>query len=365
LFTFDPDYTQNGVYPVRFIVSDGVLSDTELVDVTVNHVNIQPVLDPIGSQSVDEGSHLEFVVTSSDFDNDVLTLIAEDVPVNAVFADSGNGHGLFTFDPDLTQSGVYPVRFIVSDGVLSDTELVDIAVGQTNVAPHFSPIAPQAVDEGSHLEFSVNAADFDGDILTLFAENEPTNAVFTDNGNGNGLFTFDPDYTQNGVYPVRFIVSDGVLADTELVDITVNNVNISPLLDPISNQFIDEGSHLEFVITSSDFDGDLLTLIAEDIPVNAVFSDSGNGHGLFVFDPDYTQNGVYPVRFIVSDGVLSDTELVDITVNHVNISPVLNPIGDQSVDEGSHLEFVVTSSDFDNDVLTLIGQRQRPWFVHI
>jgi len=156
---------------------------TGLVDITVNHVNIPPVLDPIGSQSVDEGSHLEFVVTSSDFNLDLLILTAEDMPVNAAFTDSGNGHGLFAFDPDLTQSGVYPVRFIVSDGVLSDTELVDITVGQTNVAPRFSPIAPQAVDEGAHLEFSVNAADFDGDILTLFAEDAPTNAVFTDNGN--------------------------------------------------------------------------------------------------------------------------------------------------------------------------------------
>jgi len=191
-----------------------------------------------------------------------------------------------------------------------------------------------SVDEGSHLEFTVRAVDFDGDILTLMAEDIPTNAVFTDSGNGHGLFVFDPDYTQSGVYPVRFIVSDGVLSDTELVDITVNHVNISPVLAPIGNQVIDEGSHLEFVVTSSDFDGDLLTLIAEDIPTNAVFSDSGNGHGLFIFDPDYTQSGVYPVRFIVSDGVLTDTELVNITVNHINISPVFDPIGSRSVDEG-------------------------------
>jgi len=229
-------------------------------------------------------------VTSSDFDADVLTLVAEDIPTNTVFSDSGNGHGLFIFDPDYTQSGVYPVRFIVSDGALADTELVDITVNHVNLPPSLAPISDRFIDEGSHLEFSVNAADFDGDLLTLIAEDIPTNAVFTDSGNGHGLFAFDPDYTQSGVYPVRFIVSDGVLADTELVDITVNHVNISPVLDPIGNQSVDEGSHLEFVVTSSDFDNDILTLIAEDIPTNAVFTDSGNGHGLFAFDPDYTQS---------------------------------------------------------------------------
>ena len=75
------------------------------------------------------------MITSTDFDLDALTLTAEDMPVNAAFYDSGNGHGLFTFDPDFTQSGVYPVRFIVSDGALADTEVVNISVSQENLAP--------------------------------------------------------------------------------------------------------------------------------------------------------------------------------------------------------------------------------------
>jgi len=74
-----------------------------------------------------------------------------------------------------------------------------------------------------------------------------------------------------------------------------------PVLDPIGAQFVDEGSHLEFVVTASDTDGDDLFLSVGYIPLNAAFTDSGNGHGLFAFDPDYTQSGVYPVRFIVSD----------------------------------------------------------------
>ncbi|MCD6162686.1 MAG: hypothetical protein J7K40_09780, partial [candidate division Zixibacteria bacterium] len=95
----------------------------------------------------------------------------------------------------------------------------------------------------------------------------------------------------------------------------------APILDAIGAQNVDEGNHLEFVVTSSDVDLDPLTLTAENMPTNAAFYDSSNGHGLFEFDPDYTQSGVYQVRFIVSDGALADTELVDITVNHVNIAP--------------------------------------------
>jgi len=347
LFDFTPDYSQSGAYPVRFIAGDGSLADTLIVNITVNNINLAPVLDPIGAQVMDEGDHLEFVVTAADFDLNVLTLIAEDLPANTVFADSGNGHGLFTFDPDYSQSGNYPVRFIVSDGVLADTELVNITINNINLAPVLEPVGDRFVNEAEHLEFIVVASDFDLDGLTLTAEDLPLNAAFSDSGNGHGLFIFDPDLTQSGIYPVRFIVSDGVLADTESIDITVSHVNLAPVLDPIGSQTVDEGSHLELMITSSDFDIDVLTLTALNIPTNAVFTDSGNGHGLFVLDPDYTQGGVVQVRFIVSDGVLADSELIDITINNVNLPPVISPITNKTVAEDSFLNFVVISSDPD------------------
>ena len=41
-------------------------------------------------------------------------------------------------------------------------------------------------------------------------------------------FNFSPNFTQAGVINVTFIASDGVLADSEVVAITVNNVNRAP-----------------------------------------------------------------------------------------------------------------------------------------
>jgi len=76
------------------------------------------------------------------------------------------------------------------------------------------------VTEGDPLEFTIGAFDSNFTSVTLSTAGLP-NAVFVDSGNGVGVFTFTPDLTQEGVYNLAFIASDGVLADTGVVAITV------------------------------------------------------------------------------------------------------------------------------------------------
>jgi len=358
-FTFNPDFTQAGGYSVSFIASDGDLADTEIVSITVNDINQAPILAGIGSRLVDEGQNLNFGVSASDADGVIPTLTAEDVPTNATFSDNADGTGTFNFNPTYTQAGVYNVRFIASDGDLADTEVVQITVNDAgNQAPVLAAIGPQSVTENQHLNFGISATDPDNDIPALTAEDVPANATFTDNGDGTGTFDFDPDFTQANVYNVRFIASDGALADTEIVAITVNDAgNQAPVLAAIGAQSVTEGLNLNFGVSATDPDADIPTLTAEDVPANAVFTDNGDGTGTFDFNPDYTQTSVYTVRFIASDGALADTEIVAITVNDAgNQAPVLAAIGVQSVTEGLNLNFGVSATDPDTDIPALTAE---------
>ena len=102
-----------------------------------------------------------------------------------------------------------------------------------NDAPVWDSIGAKTIDEGQTLEFRVSASDPDGDSLILTAD-LPPNASFLDSGNGAGSFTFNPTFTQSGLYNVTFIASDGSLADSESVSITVNESgNQAPVLDSI------------------------------------------------------------------------------------------------------------------------------------
>ncbi len=123
-------------------VSDGYNSDTLEVLIDVIPVNDPPVIIPIDPQVVYEGNHLEFVMYSSDVDNMTLYLSVENPPENSDFIDSGNGNGLFTFDPDIDQAGVYNILFIVNDGELADSETVEITVYDSD------PVIQQVIIDG-------------------------------------------------------------------------------------------------------------------------------------------------------------------------------------------------------------------------
>jgi hypothetical protein len=354
VFNWTPDSTQEGIYNVRFIVTDTALAaDSELVTITVTRTNIAPVLAFIGPKSVAEGVNLNFGVSATDFDLNPITLTTSTRPTGATFVDNGNGTGTFNWTPDSTQSGVYSVTFRASDGAGGiDSEVVSISVGQTNTPPVLAAIGAKNVAEKSLLSFGVSATDFDGDSLTLTTSTLPSGASFIDNGNGTGSFSWTPDSTQQGTYNVTFRVTDlPGLRDSEIVVITVTRTNIAPILAVIGPKTVAEKSNLNFTVTATDFDGDPITRSATGVPAGATFTP---GTGVFNWTPDSTQEGLYSVTFKATDSAGAvDSEVVSITVTRTNIAPILAAIGPKSVAEKQLLTFPIAASDFDLDSIIL------------
>lgn len=311
--TFTPGYTQAGAYDVTIFVSDGSMIDSEIVAITVTAANGAPLLTAVDSLLMAEGDTLTVAIGAIDPDGDPVTLTAENLPSNTAFVDYGDGSGSFTFYPDFTQAGEYAVTFIASDGLLADSEVVVLTVIAVNQLPVLAAIGPQTVAEGDTLNLVVSADDPDGTIPMLTASTLPPHAAFLDNGDGTGTFAFTPDFDQAGVVYITFYASDGWAIDSEQVMITVTGVNRPPVLAAIGSQSVVEGDTLIFDITATDPDADSLALSAENLPANASFTDHGDGTGRLMFTPAIAQIGVFTVSFMASDGILVDSEAVDIT----------------------------------------------------
>jgi hypothetical protein len=85
-----------------------------------------------------------------------------------------------------------------------------------------------------------------------------------------------------------------------------------PVLNPIGNKSIGEGQPLTFTISATDLDSLTLTYSASNLPPGASFDTVTH---TFSWTPNTGQAGTYAnVQFVVSDGSLTDTENITITV---------------------------------------------------
>ena len=144
-------------------------------------------------------------------------------------------------------TGAYNLTIAATDSDVEpnvDTIGVAIYVLGKNYPPELTVPESQSVQPDEHLDFSVSATDSNEVIPSLSAENIPEHAWFIDHCTGAGTFNFDPDSSQIGIYNVTFIASDGVLADTGVVKITVGNPYICGDADASGTVDVDDVVYL-------------------------------------------------------------------------------------------------------------------------
>jgi len=150
---------------------------------------------------------------------------------------------------------------------------------------------------------------------------------------------------------VDFGVYDGKGGiDNETIKITVNDVNRVPELEHIGDKELNESETLTVDVDATDPDNDVLTYSCNRTDLFTDFNpDTGAGHWI----TDYNDAGTYYVDFGVNDGKGGiDNATVKITVHNNNRPPVLESIGDKTVNESELLEFTINATDPDGDTLT-------------
>ena len=120
---------------------------------------------------------------------------------------------------------------------------------------------------------------------------------------------------------------------------------------------VNELTTLNFTATASDFDlpADTLTFSLDAASIAAGMTITAGGD--FSWTPIEAQGGTAPsVTITVTDsgtGNLIDSETFTITVNDLNTAPVLDSIGDQTINELATLNLTATATDSDLPADTL------------
>lgn len=133
----------------------------------------------------------------------------------------------------------------------------------------------------------------------------------------------------NGPYMLHVAMYDGVYTENVLCRTKAYNytefeaLQMPPILEPIGNKSVRENETLQFIVSANDANGDVITYSVENLPEGASFDSES---GMFIWTPDYTQAGVYEMTFIASDGILTDSETIEIVVQDVQPGELLTEL---------------------------------------
>jgi hypothetical protein len=225
--SWTPSDNQAGTYPnIRFNVTDGVSTAETTVTFTVLSANRAPQLTAVGDRNVAAGSAVQFTIGASDPDGDPITYSATGLPAGANF---NSVTRQFAWTPSNNQTGTHAVTFSASDGVLSDSERVEITVSGANQPPNLSAIPNQSttVGVGISVNFTVGDPESSPGGLGVSASSSATTVV-PDSGlvlggtGANRTLTITPAPGQTGTASILLTVSDGALTATRNFSVTVN-----------------------------------------------------------------------------------------------------------------------------------------------
>ncbi|MCB9422807.1 MAG: tandem-95 repeat protein [Ardenticatenaceae bacterium] len=227
---YTPTLNFNGTEVFTYTLSDGLLSHTTSVTVTVTPVNDAPVIDDSStiSLTVAEDSLLPpFHLTASDVDGDVLTWRVADAAGTAVISSTNalTSSAAITYTLGADFVGLDSFEIQAGDGALTDTVTVNITVTPLSDPPQaaddFVIVVP--ADSGTPIVIDVLTNDVEVDGETLLLENVGQPNLGGAAQISGTLVVYTPTLTLGQTETFAYTVSDGHLVDTAVIRVKMLN----------------------------------------------------------------------------------------------------------------------------------------------
>ncbi|MBA3957346.1 MAG: tandem-95 repeat protein, partial [Parachlamydiaceae bacterium] len=316
-FTYTPNTNYNGSDSFSYHVSDGTAnSNIATVSITLSAVNDTPVA-VVDAFSGNEDSIISgnVLTNDSDVEGSSLTAILVSGPQHGTL--TLNANGSFSYTPHANYNGSDNFIYKVRDGAANSAD--------TTVTLTINPVndAPVAVnDSASSSQNNIiignvitNDSDVDNDPLSAILVNGPAHGSVI--LNANGTFSYTPDTNYIGSDSFTYKVNDGLLdSNIATVNLSVTSSNTAPVVNN-DNYLLPKETTLTIaapgvLANDSDPEGSTLTIISHTNPLHGILVLNANGS--FSYTPFDNYKGPDSFIYTVSDGILSSTATVNLTV---------------------------------------------------
>ena len=249
----------------------------------------------------------------------------------------------FEAPADAGLDNIYNITVTATD-VLGHATIQSVAITVTNVneAPSLtSGATANFAENGTGTVYTATATDPDASAALTYALGGTDAARFAINAD-TGAVTFaaapnfeaPTDADVNNVYNITVAASDGTnTTAAQAVAISVTNVNEAPTISSgTAVNFAENGTGIAYTTVATDPDASTTLAYSLTGTDAGLFNiNSGTGAVTFKIAPNYEApadsgtNNVYNVTVTASDGNLSDSEGVAISVTNVNEAPISSP----------------------------------------
>ncbi len=334
---------------VSYLWSEGYMSELHLSEISTDAISINEnsvIADQQGiwSEGVLIGSLPQLQVTSNPIYP--YEINDENVVVGRAFRSS-------TYQPVYWENNEIHLIGIGNNGQALDINNSKQIVGRLSPGVGFLWENGEITQTFPGTAVAVNNS---GQVLIRLVDNTNTGAIW-DPENGLQLLTdlipqlpstfIAEDLNENGD-----IIGGSSVTGYYLVK-HLKDSNQTPIIEVGQNYLVDEGQTLEFNVVVTDSDGDQITTSVLNMPPDASFNPVT---GEFVWTPTYENAGEYDIVFSAVEDtpeMLSASATVHVSVIDVNRPPLLDNVGNQTVNEGQILQFTVTAIDPDGDDVAL------------
>ncbi len=377
-FEAPTDAGGDNLYDVTVAVSDGLAMAEQQISVAVLNVNETPVIADPGPLTGEEDQPLVIDLSG-------LITDPEDDPLQVALTGDGAAAlpGWMSFDsetqiltgtPPQDFNGEILLELSASDGAKSALRDLVLTLTPVNDAPVFTSGDALDVAENTTLVATITAEDVDGDALQYAIAGGADAALFTiDTTSGALAFLSAPDFEAptdadgDNAYEVTVSVTDGEEVVAQQITATVQNVNEAPVITSDGGEAtaalsVTENTTGVTTVAAQDVDGDPLSYAIAGGADAALFTiDPTTGALVFNAAPDFEApadadgDNIYDVTVEVSDGAITDSQAISVTVTDVNEAPIISDPGPLSTleDQAISLSLAGLVSDPDGDTLTV------------
>ncbi len=291
-----------------------------LVITTADGTNTAPVaVNDAATTNEDTAATISVRANDSDANGDPLTITA--VTQGAKGSVVINAGSTVTYTPSANVNGTDSFTYTISDGKGgTSTATVSMTINAVNDAPvAVNDSATTNEDTAVTVNVRANDTDVEGQTLTITAVTQGAKGKVTINA--GSTVTYAPNANVNGTDSFTYTISEGSGGTSKAtVNVTINAVNDAPIAVADSASTAKNTAKTISVLSNdSDVEGTTLSVSAVTVPAHGTAAINSNG--TISYTPANGFIGADSFTYTASDGALTATATVSITVTAPSVWP--------------------------------------------